>query len=183
MPKYELMLLVDSDLDEVSARKAITNLTGLFNAENCQNFNETVTPNDPLAYAIKKKNTAHRFLFQFTTDDVKAINEFNRLVTINKAVLRHLLINLEQNYAYKTLVNPKKIKIAEFRQQKFQQYLANKAKEAEAAEAAAVLGANVVEAKMRKVRDYKGLDQQPVKSDQTPSPTTTTNESNESDKE
>lgn len=177
------MLLVDSDLDEVNARKAIANLTGLFHAENCQNFTETVSPNDPLAYAIKKKTNAHRFLFQFTTDDVKAINEFNRLVVINKAVLRHLLINLEHNYAYKTLVNPKKIKIAEFRQQKFQQYLANKAKEAEAAESAAILGSNVVEAKMRKVRDYKGLDQQPVKSEQSQSDNKDTTEPSKSEKE
>lgn len=155
MAKYELMLLVDGGLSEEDARGAIANLTDLFNANNCTEQSTIWTNNDQLAYPINKKTTAHRVLVNFTTTDLRAIREFNRLVIINKAVWRHLLINLEHNYAYKTLVNPKKIKIAEFRQEKFQQYLKNKAKLAQQLETAAILDANVVEAKMRKVRDYK----------------------------
>lgn len=158
MAKYELMLVVDGSLTETQAREQIANLTTLFDTKNTTDFSETLTLNDTLAYAINKKTTAHRFLYKFETHDLNAIKEFSRLVIINKAVLRHLLINLEKDYAYKYLINPQKLKVAQFRQNKFQQYLANKEKAAAALEAAGVLEANVVEAKMRKVRDYQGLD-------------------------
>lgn len=158
MSKYELMLVVDGELTETEARAKIESLTSLFNSKNSTNFTEKLTLNDKLAYPINKKTVGHRFLFNFETSDTAAIHEFNRLVIINKAVLRHLLMNVEKNYAYKTLVNPKKIKVSEFRQNKYLQYLANKEKKLQQLEAEAALGASVVEAKMRRVRDYKNVD-------------------------
>lgn len=165
MSKYELMLVVDGELSETEARAKIEPLTSLFNSKNSTNFTEKLTLNDKLAYPINRKTVGHRFLLNFETNDVDAIGEFNRLVIINKSVLRHLLINIEKNYAYKTLINPKKIKISEFRQNKYLQYLANKEKKLQQMEAEAVLGASVVEAKMRKVRDYKNLDNSTTKQD------------------
>ncbi|MDQ0514213.1 small subunit ribosomal protein S6 [Mycoplasmoides fastidiosum] len=160
MNKYEIMLVVDGELSHEDSDKAISNLKSLFTEKNTTNFKQSVTWSDILAYPINKKTSGHRYLLNFESDDLKAIEEFTRLVTINKHVLRHLLINEERNYAYKSLHNAKKIKSAEFRQRKFQEYLLNKQREAAAQEAKEVQNANVVEAKKREVRDYKGLDTQ-----------------------
>lgn len=167
------MLVVDGDLTEAEARAKIESLTTLFNNQNSINFTETVTLNDKLAYPINKKTVGHRFLFNFETNDTTAIHEFNRLVVINKSVLRHMLMNVEKNYAYKTLINPKKIKVSEFRQNKYLQYLANKEKRLQQLEAEAALGATVVEAKMRKVREYTATESGSTQ------PTTVTQESGE----
>lgn len=158
MKKYEIMLVVDGELSEIETHDKISNLISLFNEKNCINFTKKVIWNDQLAYSIKKKTIGHRFLFNFETNDLNLIKEFDRLVIINNGVLRHLIICEEKNYAFKTLHNPKKIKSAEFRQRKFQEYLANKKREAILQESRNVVNANVTEAQMRKVRDYKGLD-------------------------
>lgn len=154
------MLVVNGELTQEEANKSIANLTSLFTEDNCQNLTQTVTWSDQLAYAINKKTIGHRYLLNFTTTDQKSIAEFNRLVTINKHVLRHLLVNVTKNYAFKTLANPKKVKSAEFRQKKYQEYLQNKQREALAKELRETQKANVVEAKKREIRDYKGLDTQ-----------------------
>jgi small subunit ribosomal protein S6 len=49
------------------------------------------------------------------------IAEFRRLALINKSVLRHLIINLEKDYGYRAINNPKKVKVSEVKFKKFQE--------------------------------------------------------------
>lgn len=106
MANYEIMLVVSGSLDEKEAKKVA---------------NEVATPikdckpkiheygSKQLAYKIKKDLTGYYFQYNFECESPANINEFRRLSTINKSVLRTLIINLEKDYGYKATINPKKI--------------------------------------------------------------------------
>lgn len=121
MPSYEIMLVVDGDLSEASARNNISNLLALF--EGLSSYQEKVVFNDELAYAIKKKKVGHRFILNFVLDEPSKLVEFNRLALLNKHVLRSLVINKSKDKGFRALNNPKKIRDYEIRQEKYQAWL------------------------------------------------------------
>lgn len=107
MAKYEIMLVVSGNLDQEQANKVANELKAtLKDTKVTENNYEGL---QTLAYEINKIKYAYRYVYNFETTDVSTINEFRRLATINKNVLRHLIINLEKDYGYKATVNPKKI--------------------------------------------------------------------------
>lgn len=106
MAKYEIMLVVRGDIEQEAANKVANELKATLKTEVKENNYEGV---QTLAYEINKIKTAYRYVYNFETNDVSAINEFRRLAVINKNVLRHIIINLEKDYGYKATVNPKKI--------------------------------------------------------------------------
>ena len=44
---------------------------------------------------IKKMKSGYYYLYNITTNDDKAINEFDRLAHIDENVIRHLILNIE----------------------------------------------------------------------------------------
>jgi small subunit ribosomal protein S6 len=74
-----------------------------------------------MAYQINNQSKAWYFQYNFESTVPKNIAEFSRLALINKAVLRHLIINLEKDYGYRATNNPKKIKISEIKAKKFKE--------------------------------------------------------------
>ncbi|MGL4950346.1 MAG: 30S ribosomal protein S6 [Mycoplasma sp.] len=106
MAKYEILLVVSGSLEENKANDIANEVSA------------TIAVNKPeivkygtkqLAYKIKNDNTGYYFQYNFESESPAEINEFRRLCLINKNILRHLIINLEKDYAYKASVNPKKI--------------------------------------------------------------------------
>ncbi|MGL4947946.1 MAG: 30S ribosomal protein S6 [Mycoplasma sp.] len=106
MAKYEILLIVSGTLDEAKATEVANEVSNPI-AE-CKP--EIVKYGaKQLAYKIKNDNTGYYFQYNFECESPAAINEYRRLCLINKNVLRHLIINLEKDYAYKASVNAKKI--------------------------------------------------------------------------
>ncbi|MEG2198330.1 MAG: 30S ribosomal protein S6 [Malacoplasma sp.] len=117
MATYEIMLIIDGSLDESKALEQANVLKKLLAKTEQLEFKKLGLKD--LAYDINKKNKGFYFLFNFKNEDAAIINEFRRVCLLTKAVLRHLIINLEKDYGYKWLVNPKKIEKSEFRAERY----------------------------------------------------------------
>ncbi|AFN64827.1 30S ribosomal protein S6 [Mycoplasma wenyonii str. Massachusetts] len=118
------MFLVDPSCSEEESEQEVSPLLELFRGE--EDYSETVTWSDKLAYPIKHKTEAHRYLINFYTSESEKLERFNTLSNLNPKILRHLIINIEKNYGYRASVNPKKIQAAERRAQKYQEFKARK---------------------------------------------------------
>ncbi|MGL4951830.1 MAG: 30S ribosomal protein S6 [Mycoplasma sp.] len=106
MAKYEILLIVSGSLEETRANEIANEMSAPISA--CKP--EVVKyGTKELAYKIKNDKTGYYFQYNFECESPASINEFRRICLINKNVLRHLIINLEKDYAYKASVNPKKI--------------------------------------------------------------------------
>lgn len=106
MAKYEIMLLISSNLKEAEANKIASDLIKTINEKNIK---ETKIGLKDMAYEIKKMKKAYYFQYNFESDQTENLEEFKRLTRINKNVLRQLVINIEKDYGYKASVNPKKV--------------------------------------------------------------------------
>lgn len=106
MAKYEIMLVVRGDIDEIAANNVSNELISI------------LKPTSPtvkklglkeLAYEIKKVKRGYYYQINFNNNDANIIKEFDRVARIKKEVLRHLIINLEKDYGYKATNNAKKV--------------------------------------------------------------------------
>lgn len=120
------MFLVDSGCSEEESEKEVTPLVDLFKEE--EGYSLSVSWSDKLAYPIKHKTEAHRYLLNFITSNSEKLENFKTLSNLNPKILRHLIINIEKNYGYRGSVNPKKIQVAERRAKKYQEFKAKKQK-------------------------------------------------------
>ncbi|WP_031488919.1 30S ribosomal protein S6 [Ureaplasma canigenitalium] len=108
MAKYEIMLVVRGDIEQKQADETANELLKTLGDTKVEKLN-LYEGLQQLAYEIKKNKYCYRYVYQFTTTNVETLNEYRRLALINKNVLRHIIINLENDYGYKATINPKKI--------------------------------------------------------------------------
>ncbi|AGX88810.1 hypothetical protein PRV_00100 [Mycoplasma parvum str. Indiana] len=114
------MFLIDAEYDEEGANKVVSPLLALFEKES--DYKLIINWAVKLAYPIKKRKNAHRYLINFETNDISKIEEFKRLFSLNHQFLRYLVINLEKTYGYKNSINPKKIAKAQRKAQKYEEF-------------------------------------------------------------
>lgn len=111
MANYEIMLVVDGSLTNEQAQQSINELTSIIDKlENCK---FTDLGNKDIAYKMKGQTKGWYFQYNFSTNIPSSINEFRRLASINKNVLRELIINLDKDYGARALENEKKVKKSE----------------------------------------------------------------------
>lgn len=110
MAKYEIMLVVAGSLNEDEAKKVSNELLKTLGSTKIKTVEYG---SKQLAYQIKKNTHGYYFQYNFETDEVPLVNEFRRLTLLNKNVLRHMIINLEKDYGYKAISNPKKVQKSE----------------------------------------------------------------------
>ncbi len=94
MRKYELMYIVKPTLDEENRSELIERLHAILT-----NNGATVDKVDEwglrdLAYEIDDFKKGYYVVTTFTSDN-QAIDEFNRLVRINKDVIRYMIVRLD----------------------------------------------------------------------------------------
>ncbi len=94
MRKYELMYIVKPTLDEENRAELIERLHAILT-----NNGATVDKVDEwglrdLAYEIDDFKKGYYVVTTFTSDN-QAIDEFNRLVRINKDVIRYMIVRLD----------------------------------------------------------------------------------------
>ena len=94
MNKYEIMFIVKSTLDEETIKKTSEDLQKLINIKPSKvvEFKEMGRKN--LAYPIKKEVSGYYFVMNVEATH-ETLAEFDRKVTINENVLRHLIIKVE----------------------------------------------------------------------------------------
>ena len=94
MNKYETMFVLNANLDEETLTSTIESINGILTSNGANVLDTAKWGKKELAYEIKKERYGYYVVTTFETEDAKAINEFNRLVLINPAVLRHIVVNL-----------------------------------------------------------------------------------------
>ncbi len=95
MRHYEIMYILAPTLDEAGIKQERANLEGIITSNGGKIVKETIWGLKDFAYPIKKHKQGYYIVIDVEASP-KAIAEFNRLAKINKAELRHMILNLEE---------------------------------------------------------------------------------------
>lgn len=95
MRKYEIMFIVKPTIEEAAIKQVAEDMKSVLTSNNAKISEVKEMGQRDLAYEINKFKTGYYFLFTIETEDVAAINEFDRLSLINENILRHLIVKLE----------------------------------------------------------------------------------------
>lgn len=96
MTKYEIMYIISPVLEENAIKDKAKSYEQVLKDNNASITNVTDWGVRELAYEIKKQKTGHYYIINIETNDVAAINEFDRLALIDENMLRHLIIKEEK---------------------------------------------------------------------------------------
>ena len=96
MTKYEIMYILNSTLDEESRKTTIEGLNKILTDNGATVTDVNEWGNRELAYEINKQTRGYYVVTTLTSNDAKAINEFDRLSKINNKVIRHMIVNLSK---------------------------------------------------------------------------------------
>ena len=96
MKNYEIMYILRADLDETARKEALEAVNAILtnNGAKINSVDEKMGLRE-LAYPINDETKGYYVVLKVSADS-KALNEFNRLVSINRTVLRHLVLVDEQ---------------------------------------------------------------------------------------
>lgn len=124
MAKYELMLIFKGTLEDKVVHEATKDIAKKINKS------ETIKivdhGNQKLAYEINKNDKGHYIQMNFDSAEGPEIIELSRQLRLQNEIIRFLLINLEKEYGYKAITNEKKIKKAETKKVRKEEYEARK---------------------------------------------------------
>lgn len=95
MRKYEIMYILNANLDETNRKAAIESLNKILTDNGAKISDVNEWGNRELAYEIKKQNRGYYVVTTLTSNDANAISEFDRLAKINTNVLRHMIVKLD----------------------------------------------------------------------------------------
>lgn len=96
MRKYEITFIVKPDLEEATIKKIADDMKKVLETNNAKVVDTKEIGQKELAYEMNKYKTGYYFLFTIETEELKAINEFDRLATLSENILRHLVIRVEK---------------------------------------------------------------------------------------
>jgi len=94
MTKYEVMFIVKSTLSDEDIKKTVDDLQKLINKKPSKVVEMKEMGRKKLAYPINKEVSGHYYVMEVEADH-ETISEFDRKVSINENVLRHLIIKIE----------------------------------------------------------------------------------------
>lgn len=94
MTKYEIMFIVKATMEEDKIKKISEDLQKLLNTKTSKVIEFKEMGRKKLAYPIKKEISGYYYVMTVEADK-DSIHEFDRKVSINENVLRHLIIKVE----------------------------------------------------------------------------------------
>ena len=93
MKKYEISFIVRPDLEKEAVDKIAKELETALVKNGANVLSSKEIGQKELAYTIKGHKTGYYYLINIESDN-KAIDEFNRVATIDENILRHIIIKL-----------------------------------------------------------------------------------------
>jgi len=93
MKKYEISFIVRPDLEKDAVEKIAKDLESILVKNGANVLSSKEIGQKELAYTIKGNKTGFYYLINIESDN-KAIDEFNRVATIDENILRHIIIKL-----------------------------------------------------------------------------------------
>ena len=94
MTKYEIMFIVKATMEEDAIKKTSEDVQKLINKKLSKVIEFKEMGRKKLAYPIKKEVSGYYFVMTVEADH-ETIAEFDRKVSINENILRHLIIKVE----------------------------------------------------------------------------------------
>ncbi|MCR4561723.1 MAG: 30S ribosomal protein S6 [Bacilli bacterium] len=89
MKKYELMYILNANLDEAARKDEIAKLQKILEDNKAKVTKTEEWGVKELAYPIKKQSKGYYVILKVTAEE--ALNEFDRLAKLDNNVLRHLI--------------------------------------------------------------------------------------------
>ena len=96
MTKYEIMFIVQPNLEEEALKKVVKSLEKTLTSNNAVITLSKELGQKEFAYEIKKYKSGYYFLYNIEAKNDKAVKEFDRVALINENVIRHLIIKLDE---------------------------------------------------------------------------------------
>lgn len=96
MTKYEIMFIVQPNLEEEALKKVVKSLEKTLTSNNAVITLSKELGQKEFAYEIKKYKSGYYFLYNIEAKNDKAVKEFDRVALINENIIRHLIINLDK---------------------------------------------------------------------------------------
>lgn len=96
MRNYEIMFIVKPILSEEDTKKVINDFKKIISDNGGTITGENEMGQRELAYEIKKYKSGFYYVLEVSSDDDKAIKEFDRLALISGDVIRHLITKIEK---------------------------------------------------------------------------------------
>ena len=93
MKKYEISFIVRPDLEKDAVEKIAKELENTLVKNGANVLSSKEIGQKELAYTIKGNKTGFYYLINVESEN-KAIDEFNRIATIDENILRHIIIKL-----------------------------------------------------------------------------------------
>ena len=93
MKKYEISFIVRPDLEKEAVDKIAKDLEDTLVKNGANVLSSKEIGQKELAYTIKGHKTGYYYLVNIESDN-KAIDEFNRVATIDENIIRHIIIKL-----------------------------------------------------------------------------------------
>ncbi|MFN8713791.1 MAG: 30S ribosomal protein S6 [Bacteroidota bacterium] len=97
MYNYETVFILTPVLSEDQAKEAVGKFRKTLNDVNANIVHEESWGLKKLAYQIQKKSTGHYHLFQFTTENHKAINDLEITFKRDERVMRFMTVALDKH--------------------------------------------------------------------------------------
>lgn len=94
MTKYEIMFIVKATMEENQIKKVAEDLQKLINIKPSKVIEFKEMGRKKLAYPIKKEISGYYYVMTVNAEH-EIISEFDRKVSINENILRHLIIKVE----------------------------------------------------------------------------------------
>ena len=94
MTKYEIMFIVKATMEEDAIKKTSEDLQKLINNKTSKVLEFKEMGRKKLAYPIKKEVSGYYYVITVEANR-ETIAEFDRKVSINENILRHLIIKVE----------------------------------------------------------------------------------------
>ena len=96
MKKYEIMFIVQPNLESEVLKKTVSDLEKIFTNNKATITLSKELGQKELAYEIKKYKSGYYYLYNIEAENDKAIKEFDRIARINENVILYLIINLDK---------------------------------------------------------------------------------------
>ena len=93
MKKYEISFIVRPDLEKEAVEKIAKEFEKILVNKGANILSSKEIGQKELAYVIKGQKTGYYYLINVESEN-DAIDEFNRLATIDENILRHIIIKL-----------------------------------------------------------------------------------------
>ena len=95
MNKYEMMFIVKATIEEAKVAEVAENLKSVITSMKGEITDSKDLGQKKLAYPIKKELTGFYFVVNFNADN-ETVAELDRKARIDEAVIRHMIIRLDE---------------------------------------------------------------------------------------